>query len=402
MSSKNIWVINEYAGSAYHGMEFRHYYLGKELIKLGHKVTVVSSSYSHLFKKISKQRKENIDGIDYFWIKTFNYGNSHSKKRVLKWFLFMVKVLFLPFFLKKPDVIIVSPMAPFPILPAWILSKFYGATLIYEVKDIWPLSIIELGGFNPKHPLIRFMSFCERFALKKADHIVSSLQNYDGHMKSLGIDRTFTWVNNGIDLEEMKGIEPLSKEIEDKIPKNKFIVGYTGTVGVANALDSLCEASNLLNEYIDIVIVIVGDGQEKENLRKQFSKNDNILFVDSIPKKQVHSMLAYFDACYIGLKEEPLFKYGVSPNKLFDYMYSATPTIYAIDSGESDIVKSAGCGVSIEAESPKAICGAVLNLYNLSKDEREEMGKRGQAYVLEHFTYAKLAEKISKVWGENE
>ena len=402
MSSKNIWVINEYAGSAYHGMEFRNYYLGKELIKLGHRVTIVSSSYSHLFKKISEKREENIDGINYFWVKTFNYGDSHSKKRVLKWFLFMFKVLFLPFFLKKPDVIIVSPMAPFPILPAWVLSKFYGATLIYEVKDIWPLSIIELGGLNRTHPLIRFMSYCERFALRKSDHIVSSLQNYNEHMKTLGINRAFTWVNNGIDLEEMKGIEPLSKEIEDKIPKNKFIVGYTGTVGVANALDSLCEATNLLKDHKDIIVIIVGDGQEKENLQKEFSQNENILFVDSIPKKQVHSMLAHFDACYIGLKEEPLFKYGVSPNKLFDYMYSATPIVYAIDSGKSNVVRSAECGVSVEAENPEAIAKAILEIYSIGENKREEMGKRGNEYVLEHFTYSKLAEKISKVWGENE
>jgi len=402
MSSKNIWVINEYAGSAYHGMEFRNYYLGKELIKLGHRVTIVSSSYSHLFKKISEKREENIDGINYFWVKTFNYGDSHSKKRVLKWFLFMFKVLFLPFFLKKPDIIIVSPMAPFPILPAWVLSKFYGATLIYEVKDIWPLSIIELGGLNRTHPLIRFMSYCERFALRKSDHIVSSLQNYNEHMKTLGINRAFTWVNNGIDLEEMKGIEPLSKEIEDKIPKNKFIVGYTGTVGVANALDSLCEATNLLKDHKDIIVIIVGDGQEKENLQKEFSQNENILFVDSIPKKQVHSMLAHFDACYIGLKEEPLFKYGVSPNKLFDYMYSATPIVYAIDSGKSNVVRSAECGVSVEAENPEAIAKAILEIYSIGENKREEMGKRGNEYVLEHFTYSKLAEKISKVWGENE
>ena len=99
--SKNIWIINEYAGSPYHGMEFRHYYLGKELVKLGNKVTIISSSYSHLFKNLPNKKKENISGVDYLWLKTFNYGNSHNKKRVLKWFLFTFKIFFLPFFLKK-------------------------------------------------------------------------------------------------------------------------------------------------------------------------------------------------------------------------------------------------------------------------------------------------------------
>ena len=94
---KNIWIINEYAGSPYHGMEFRHYYLGKELVKLGHSVNVVSSSYSHLFKKLPEKSQENIDGINYVWLKTLNYGDSHNKKRVLKWFIFSYEIFFLPF-----------------------------------------------------------------------------------------------------------------------------------------------------------------------------------------------------------------------------------------------------------------------------------------------------------------
>ena len=125
--------------------------------------------YSHLFKSLPKQKKENLDGVDYLWLKTFNYGTSHNKKRVLKWFYFMFKIFFLPFMLKKPDTIIVSPMAPFPMFPAWILSKIYKAKLIYEVKDIWPLSLIELGGFSKAHPFIRFMSWFEKFAINKSD-----------------------------------------------------------------------------------------------------------------------------------------------------------------------------------------------------------------------------------------
>ncbi|WP_297431343.1 glycosyltransferase family 4 protein [Sulfurimonas sp.] len=397
MNSKNIWIINEYAGSPYHGMEFRHYYLGKELVKLGNRVTVVSSSYSHLFKNLPKEKRENIDGVDYLWLGTFDYGESHDKRRVLKWFLFMFKVFFLPFSLQKPDVIIVSPMAPFPILPAYFLSKFYGAELIYEVKDIWPLSLIELGRFAPTHPFIRLMSWFEKFALKKSDIIVSNLQNYGEHMKNdVGIKRDFEWISNGVDLDEIAQTEPLSSELQNKIPKDKFIVGYTGTVGVANALDSFCEAAKILENNREILFVIVGDGQEKEKLVSRYEKLGNILFIESIPKKQVQSMLSLFDACYIGLKRENLFKYGVSPNKLYDYMYSAKPVLYAIDSGENNIVKTAECGVSVEAENPEAIAQGIEKLYKMGK-KREELGKNAKAYILEHFTYDKLAQKYQKL-----
>lgn len=395
---KNIWIINEYAGSPYHGMEFRHYYLGKELLKLGHKVTIVSSSYSHLFKTLPNKKKENIDGIDYLWLKTFNYKNSHNKKRVLKWFLFMFKVFFLPFFLKKPDVIIVSPMAPFVILPAWILSKTYRVKLIYEVKDIWPLSLVELGGFSLNHPFIRLMSWFEKFALKKSDIIISNLQNYGQHIKNnIGFDKDFHWISNGVDLDELQSIEPLSTNIKNLIPKNKFIVGYTGTIGVANALDLFCEAAEKLEMNKNILFIIVGSGQEKDNLVEIYGNLDNLLFIDSIPKKQVQSMLHSFDLCYIGLRKENLFKYGVSPNKLFDYMYSSTPILYAIDSGPNNVVDTAKCGISIEPENTELIIKAVLETYEFDEDTRKQLGINGRKYVLEHFTYKKLAKKMEEL-----
>ena len=398
-NKKNIWIINEYAGTPYYGMEYRHYYLGKEFVKLGHKVTIISSSYSHLFKNLPKVKKETIDGIDYLWLKTFNYGNSHDKRRVLKWFLFTFKCFLLPFKLKRPDVIIVSPMAPFPILPAWILSRIYGAKLIYEVKDIWPLSLIEIGGFKPSHPFIKLMSWFEKFALIKSDIIVSNLQNYGEHIKeNIGLNRDFKWISNGIDLDELSQIEPLNKDIIDLIPKDKFIVGYVGTVGVANALDSFLEAAILLKEKKEILFVIVGDGQEKQKLMDKYNVLDNVLFIDFIPKKQVQSMLKLFDVCYIGLQRKSIFKYGVSPNKLYDYMYGGKPVLYAVNSGTNNIVDMSKCGLSVEAQNPKAIADGILKLYHMTEKEREELGKNGKKYVLKHFTYRKLAKKYEELF----
>lgn len=390
--SKNILIINEYAGSPYHGMEFRHYYLGKELTKLGHHVTIISSAYSHLFKNLPKEKNETIDGVEYLWLKTLNYGNSHNKKRVIKWFIFMTKIFFLPFVLKKPDVIVVSPMAPFPILPAWVLSKLYGAKLIYEVKDIWPLSLVELGGFSLNHPFIRVMSWFEKFALNKSDIIVSNLQNYGEHIKELGIQRDFSWISNGVDLDEFQQIEPLAQEILRQIPKDKFIVGYTGTVGVANALDSFLDSMQYFSDE-NIVFVLIGDGQEKENLVQKYI-HPNIIFINSISKKQVQSALDLFNVCYIGLKKEALFKFGVSPNKLYDYMFSGKPILYAIESSKN-IVDVSNCGLSVEAENPKSIADGIIRLYEMNKEERAKMGQNGKEYVLEYFTYAKLAKKFN-------
>ena len=395
---KTLWIINEYAGSPYNGMEYRHYYLGKEFTKLGYNVNIISSSYSHLFYKLPKKRKENIDGINYLWIKTLNYGNSHNKKRVLKWFLFTLKIFFLPLSLKKPDVIIVSPMAPFPIFPAWIVSKIYKAKLVYEVKDIWPLSLIELGKFNSRHPLIKLMSLFERFALKRSDVIVSNLQNYGEHIKKdLGLNKDFVWISNGIDLEEIKNTSPLDDKTKNLIPKDKFLIGYVGTIGLANALESFCETAKILKDKKEILFVLVGDGQEKKKLINQYGNLDNILFIDAIPKKQVQSMLTLFDICYIGFKKEKLYEYGVSPNKLFDYMLSGKPILYSINS-RKNIVDIAKCGITVDAENPKAIADGILKLYEMPQEELKKMGENGRKYVLQHFTFEKLAKKFMEVF----
>jgi len=398
MKNKNILIINEYAGSLDYGMSFRHYYLAKEFVKLGYKPTIVTASYSHFLKKFPNMenktyKTEDIEGIKYLWVKVMKYSKSFDKKRVLKWFEFMSKLFFISKKLEsKPDIIICSPTAPFSILPAYYLAKKINAKLIFEVRDIWPLTLIEIGGFSPKHPLIKLMSWFERFALKKSDIIVSNLQNYSEHIKELKIDRTASWVSNGIDLDEMKKVEPLDNKVANKIPSDKFIVGYTGKLGVSNAISYLLESAKQLIDNHDILFVIVGDGQEKDTLIKQVQGLENILFIDAIPKLQVQSILSLFDICYIGLQKERLFKFGVSPNKIFDYMYSAKPIIHAIDTAKN-IIQLADCGLSVEAQNSKELKNAILKLYKMSQIDRDKLGQNGKKYVLENFTYSELAKK---------
>ncbi|MBD3789210.1 MAG: glycosyltransferase family 4 protein [Campylobacterales bacterium] len=397
--NKRIWIINEYAGSPKYGMTFRHYYLAKAFNDAGCDTTIISGAYSHFLKQLpqmaeSTYKVENVEGVRFLWIKVVKYMKSFDKKRVYKWFEFMMKLFFISKYIPgKPDVIICSPTAPFSILPAYWLAKKYHAKLIFEVRDIWPLTLIELGGFSKTNPFVVLMGWFERFALKKSDIIVSNLQNYGQHMKDLGIDRPFHWISNGIDLKEMEEVQPLDENVRAQIPKEKFIVGYTGKIGVSNALEVFLEAAVHLKGKTDIVFIIVGEGQEKASLIKRYGALENVVFIDSITKQQVQSILALFDACYIGLQSESLFRFGVSPNKVFDYMYSAKPIIYAIDSGEHNLIEIAGCGISVEAENPEAVAKAIAEIYEMPQQEREKLGLAGRKYVLEHFTYMQLAKK---------
>ncbi len=399
---KTIWFINDYAGSRYHGMEFRNYYFAKELVKRGHRVTIITASFSHLFKQLPKvdgeYTFEEIDGIEYLWLKVPRYSKSTDPKRILKWFIFTKKLYFLPLEkMEKPDVIVASPMAPFLVFPSFKLAQKFGAKFFYEVKDIWPLSLQELGGLSKYNPLIAAMAYAEKFAIKRANRVIASMQNYGEHLsKDLGINREFEWICNGVDLEELKIKEPLPKELEAKLPKEKFIVGYTGTIGIANDIETLCKAAKILEQHKDIAFVIVGDGKERQKLVDTYGNLDNILFIDPIPKPSVQSILDYFDICYIGWRRERLYNYGISANKIFDYMYCGKPILHAY-SGKGDLVKYAKAGVTVAAEDPKAVAKGVLQLMQLTKEQREAMGQSGRASVEEEFNYEKLSREFERL-----
>ena len=403
MNSKNIWIINEYAGSPYHGMTFRHYYLAKELVKAGHKVTIFTSSYSHF--KLQQHRetkktftKENIDGIKYIWVKMPAYKAPKSPGRIKNWFLFALKLFFIPLLkIEKPDVILVSSLPLHPVFPGKYLANKYNAKLIFEVRDIWPLSAIELGGYSPQHPFIRHLQWVEDFAYRNADEVVSVLANAYEHMKIRGLQADkFHYIPNGIDIGCQGNKEALEERILNQFPKNKFVVGYAGTFGIANALETFISAAKEMQDYQDIAFVLVGDGKEKETLIKLSEGLSNVFFVDPVRKNQVPSILEKFDLCYIGWKKHQIYKYGISANKIFDYMYSAKPILHAF-SGKGDLVSMANCGITVEAQNSHAVAKGIEEIYSLSQSERNQMGLNGKAYVVKNHSYARLSKLFEEI-----
>ncbi|MCK4442425.1 MAG: glycosyltransferase WbuB, partial [Sulfurovaceae bacterium] len=131
---ETVWIINDYAGSPFHGMTYRHYYMAKELKKRGIKPIIISASYSHFMSnhppiKDKSYLHEKVDMIDYLWLKVIKYRDSHDKKRIFKWFQFSLKLLKLPSNIEKPHTIVCSGSAPMLILPSYYLAKKYKAKL---------------------------------------------------------------------------------------------------------------------------------------------------------------------------------------------------------------------------------------------------------------------------------
>jgi glycosyltransferase involved in cell wall biosynthesis len=400
---KNIWIINEYAGCPkYEGLYYRHYYLAKEFNKLNNHTTVISSSFSHILHKFpamegKKYKKEIIDEVDFLWIKTLKYKKSFDKKRILKWFGFMWRLFFISKYIdNKPDVILCSPTAPLSILPAYFLAKKHKAKLVFEVRDIWPLTLIEIGGFSKSHPFILLLNWFEKFALKKADVIVSNLSNYQQHLNNIVKNKTAHWISNGINLDDMQNIKPIDESVINKIPQDKFIIGYTGKFGVSNNLQLLVKVAHSLKDNSNIAFVLVGGGQERDNLKNQAKDLENVIFIEPIKKSQVQPILALFNACFIGWKNEDLYKYGVSPNKIFDYMYAAKPILHSINT-TNDIITQCNCGMNIQAENVDGLQKAILELYNMPIEQRKQLGGNGKRCVVSDFTYDNLAKKYLSI-----
>lgn len=406
--SKVVWIINQYASTPDTGLGGRHYYLARELSGQGVKVYVVSASYNHILRNAPFLDKnyqiETHNGFNYVWLKMPKYLHAHSKGRIRNWFLFAFRILQLDQHIPdKPDAILYSSPSLVGFLGAERLAKKLHCTLAFEVRDIWPLTFCEIGGFSPRHPFIRFLQWVEDRAYRVSEVVVSNLVNSVEHMVSRGMDRAkFSWVPNGYLQEEVDNPVPLDAEIQKRIPGDKFVVGYAGTLGVANSLYYFLDAAKRF-ESSRVEFVLAGIGKEKDALLKYVEDNgiENVTFLGSVPKSQVQSLLQSFDACYLGLSNDPLFRFGVSPNKLFDYFSASRPIVYAIDSGDYRPVQDAGAGLHIPPEDSEAIFKAVATLMKLSKEERLKMGENGRVFAQRNHEYQALAKKMYLSLFEN-
>ena len=400
----HIIFLNHYAGSPAMGMAYRPYYLAQEWLKKGHKVTIIAATFSHIrthnkdFKE--KITRENIDGIEYIWIKTCQYkGNGLGRIRSMFQYVYGVYRLIPALIKEKIDAVIASSTYPFDNYSAQQLARKSGAKYIFEVHDLWPLSPMELGGYSKYHPFIMMLQMAENFAYRNADKVVSILPCTLQHMLEHGLpENRFEHIPNGILLDEVNDPEPLTDEVAEKIPAGKFIVGYCGTFGISNALHDLIETAAITEkDHPEIHYCLVGKGPLKGDIVKLVSEKclKNVTIFDAIPKKQVQSFLQKCDLLIITWNNSPLYRFGISPNKLFDYMYSGKPVVQSVIAG-NDIPKDSGCGITCKPE-PAEIVKAILQIYAMKEEERIAMGIKGKKYVLEKHNYTVLAEKFIDV-----
>ena len=380
ITSKSFLIINHYAGAPKYGPAFRHYDISRELINQGHKVCIIAASSSHL-RKAPDCKKENIDGINFIWVKCLKY-NGYGLKRFVNMFLFSFNLFFyqkhFPF---KPDFVIVSSPSPFPIINGIYLKIRYKSKFLYEIRDVWPKSIIELRGMSKNNIFILLLNILDYLGLKYSDFILSPLNNIELYLK----EKKF---QNKKSIFLPNGISNISTHKITLPNKNKFYVGYGGNFSANNSIMNLIDAAIILkdNEYVKFKIVGFGEleNEIKEIIKSQ--KLTNIELYDSMSKDELFETLSLCDALYKGNPTKDIYKYGISSIKLVEYMMLKKPILDA--SSGDDLVVNAKSGISIKNENPEELSKSILKMSKMDNSVLSVMGKNGYDYVRENYLYS--------------
>lgn len=398
----NILIISKYASSKEYGFETRLFAIARKLVLKDNTVTILSSDSNH-FGKFPDFRNiynfEKIDGIEVFWIKTFKYLKTVSIRRILSWIDFELKLLFFP---KKkilaPDLIIVSSLSLLTILNGIRLKKKYKCKLIFEIRDIWPLTLTEEGGFSKFNPFVLLLSWIEVLGYKNSDLVIGTMPNLQAHIKNVSEKPVpVSCIPFGFSLSDYdNNITPSEFPWSKKIPSDKLIIGYAGSIGLSNGLETFVKVIKKNSKNSSIFFVILGDGDLKQNFVNELEGYSNVAFLPKVNRNEVKFILQKCDILYFSALKSRVWDYGWSPNKLIDYMLSGKP-ILASYSGYLSMINEAQNGFVVPSSDEIALFNKINEITLLSKKELSEIGERGRKWIIENRQWETLANEYLKV-----
>jgi len=395
---KTIWYITKYfspkTASSPGG---RGWFLVEEMKKAGCDTVVITSDSNNLVDVPDLSRRvteQTVSGVKIIWLKTLKYSVAKSMTRVLSWFHFEWNLFFLDKSkLPRPDVVIVSSLSLFTIINGLLLKRKYKCRLVFEVRDIWPLTIVEEGGFSNRNLFVKALSFLEKVAYKKSDLIVGTMPNLAEHvLAETGLRRPVFCVPMGVSEDHLSEAKELPNDyVSQYFSMPKFRVVHAGTIGITNALEVFFEAATLMRDHADVEFLMIGDGALKTQYEATYGHLPNLVFAPKISRDKVQSALAKSDLLYFSVYASKVWHYGQSLNKVIDYMLAGKPVI-ASYSGYPSMINEAKCGVYVPAGDVNALVAGILEMKFKSAEERAEMGGRGRQWLLANRNYPKLAQ----------
>ncbi len=401
----NVWLINHFAIPPTRAGGTRHFTLAREMKAQGVDVTLVASSVDYLTRTDTRGGDEpywheEIDGVPFVWVRSPEYGEGLAG-RLWNMMAFAGRVARGAWAkgLPDPDVIVGSSPSLFAAFAAWWLARKKGVPFVLEIRDIWPQTLLDVGNFSPRHPGIRAMGWIEKRLYRDATRIVTLLPQAAGHIEGVvpGAGKKVVWVPNGVDVR-------LAPEPTAPTGGDPLVLMYTGAHGSANGLDTVLDAAKKLAPEIgrgEISFRLVGDGPHKARLRQRVEEENihGVTFGDPVPKASVHRLLGEADGFMMVLRDSPVFRWGISPNKLFDYLLAGRPVLFGVNTPFNPVAE-VEAGYVVPSEDADALADAIRQLRAAPPDERHAMGQRGRAYVEAHHDMQKLAGRFADVLEE--
>ena len=399
---KNIWLISKYLNLPLKGnFPGRGFSLLREFAKNGYDCSLIVAEHESLnFSNIFSKEILNVDGVKIVKIKIIKYNKAKSLLRIIGWVQFEIKLFFLKKkILSKPDIIICSSLSILSIVNGIYLRWKYSCKLIFEIRDIWPLVLIENGGFSRFNPFVIGLQFIEWLGYKFSDEIVGTMPKLDLHVeKILGSKKNVTCIPMGVSEELLNQKNEILPECFNSFfPRDKFIVTYAGSIGIDNALDTLFESVRKLSSYKKIIFVIAGKGDLLESYKEKCSSLENVKFLGNVDIKYIQSILKRSSILYFAAHPTKVLEYGQSLNKIIDYMFSGTPII-ASYSGYPSMINEAKCGLFVPAGDSKALTNKLVELSGHSASELDEMGMKGKNWILKNRQYSLLASDYQQIF----
>ena len=387
-----IAIVSKYATVPGHGANPRWSELAKLFFAHGTFVQIITSDSNHnaeLSLQDEKYKDIQIDSITYKIINTIKYQKSTSIVRVLSWFDFDYK-LFRYCRHMAPDVVVISSLSLTSIIFGIYLQWQHGSRLVFEVRDIWPLTMIEEGGFSRFHPLALYLRFIELWGYRRANLIVGTMPNLKQHVIGSGVqkaDSAFHTCGIGVSPERTVEVAPFifTPELEARV-KGCTIIGYCGSIGLTNNLHDFVNYMERCQRD-DVVFIIAGDGAAREQFQSRLEGRDTAVFLGRIAPDQVQGFLRRCDILFLSTLPSRVWDYGQSMNKVVDYMLAAK-YIVAQYTGYPSFINEAGCGVFTDGAGLVDCLDAAINM---SPAARDAAGLTGREWLLEHQNYETLA-----------
>lgn len=395
---KCIWYVSKYVSPpGKGGAGGRGYLLMKEFARLGYRSVIITSDSNQLVQVPELDRpylKQEVDGIELWWIRTLKYQVAKSARRILSWIDFEWRLFLMPKGqLPVPDVVVASSLSPLTVVNGFLLRWRFRCRLVFEIRDIWPLTITEEGGFSVRNPFVIGLAWIERLGYRHADAIVGTMPNLREHVAEvLGHERPAECIPMGIDGTMLAEPLEVPEDYAAKyLPLNKFVVVHAGTIGITNALDTFLDCAESLAGNEAVHFLVIGDGDLREHYIAKYGHLANLTFAPKVPKMMVQAVLAKCDLLYFSVHVSKVWRFGQSLNKVIDYMLSGKP-IVASYTGYPSMINEAGCGTYVTAGDIAGLRAEILRYWELPVSERSAIGARGKDWILAHRNYQALAQ----------